>query len=324
MTFNRLALVSVITAGLCVSNPVVAICFADEGQSRDKDSAQQHSKFIRIQTDKNEQPLAMQTAITSYRLKGGGRVVDLIAAVHLGELSYYGALNKQFESYDVLLYELVAPKNAIPTRHTGQDTNLFSMLQRLPGIMLGLESQLDHVDYAKPNFVHADLSPEEMGRRMSERGEDVLSIAMEVFDDIQKKQDKIQQDQQNDPGNLSATTDILEMLSDPLDMKRKLAMYFTDSDNLESGLGKTLNRMLINDRNQAAMRALQTELSKGKQRIGIFYGAAHMPDFDRRLREDLEMQPDEQQWLTAWDLTSAKSNRFHRALQFLRQVAPER
>ena len=324
MIFNRLAVVVVITAGLCISNAVVAICFADKGQAHDKDSEQRRSKFIRIHTDKNAQPLALQTAITSYRPKNGIRVVDLIAAVHLGEQSYYGALNKQFESYDVLLYELVAPKGAIPTRHPGRATNIFSMLQRLPGTMLGLESQLDHVDYAKPNFVHADLSPEEMARRMSERGDDVLSIAMEVFDDIQEQQDRIQQAQQNDPTNPSATTDILEMLSDPLDMKRKLAVYFTDSDNLAAGLGKTLNRMLINDRNQAAMRALQTELSKGKQRIGIFYGAAHMPDFDRRLREDLEMQPNEQQWLTAWDLTSAKRNRFHRAFQFLRQVAPER
>ncbi|MBI83112.1 MAG: hypothetical protein CMJ81_07945 [Planctomycetaceae bacterium] len=324
MTFYRLAVVSVITAGLCISNTVVAICFADKGRSPEKDPEQRSSKFIRIQTDENDQPLAMQTAITTYRPKRGNLIVDLIAAVHLGEQSYYGALNKQFESYDVLLYELVAPKGAIPTPRPGQATSIFSMLQRLPGTLLGLESQLDHIDYTKPNFVHADLSPEEMARRMSDRGDDALSIITEVFEDIQKQQKRIQQDQRNNPTNPSATPDILEMLSDPLDMKRQLAVYFTDSDNLESGLGKTLNRMLINDRNQAAMRALQNELSNGKQRVGIFYGAAHMPDFERRLQESLEMQPDEQQWLTAWDLTSAKSNRFHRALQFLRQVAPER
>ena len=37
-------------------------------------------------------------------------VVDLIGAVHVGEKAYYEALNKQFEDYDAVLYELVAPE----------------------------------------------------------------------------------------------------------------------------------------------------------------------------------------------------------------------
>ena len=75
--------------------------------------------------------------------------------------------------------------------------------------------------------------------------------------------------------------------------------------------------MLIDDRNAAAMQVFQTELAKGTKRIAIFYGAAHMPDFECRLRKDFGLKPKGQQWLTAWDLKSGKKNDFHNALQFL-------
>ena len=34
----------------------------------------------------------------------------------------------------------------------------------------------------------------------------------------------------------------------------------------------------------------------------LFYGAAHMDDFDERLRTDFGMEPFETDWLEAWDL----------------------
>jgi hypothetical protein len=74
---------------------------------------------------------------------------------------------------------------------------------------------------------------------------------------------------------------------------------------LESGLGPTLGQLLISDRNQAATEVLQQQLADGKSRIGIFYGAAHMPDFEKRLVNELGMRKTEQAWVQAWDLKSA-------------------
>ena len=51
---------------------------------------------------KLQEPLRIKSA--------SGFVVDLIGAVHVGEKSYYEALDKQFEDYDAVLYELVAPE----------------------------------------------------------------------------------------------------------------------------------------------------------------------------------------------------------------------
>ena len=50
------------------------------------------------------------------------------------------------------------------------------------------------------------------------------------------------------------------------------------------------------------MKVFQQELVKGHKRIGIFYGAAHMPDFERRLTEEFGMRLQSEKWLTAWDL----------------------
>jgi hypothetical protein len=60
--------------------------------------------------------------------------------------------------------------------------------------------------------------------------------------------------------------------------------------------------MLVQDRNAAAMKVFQKELAKGRKKIAIFYGAAHMPDFQRRLTSDFALKPSETTWLTAWDL----------------------
>ena len=70
----------------------------------------------------------------------------------------------------------------------------------------------------------------------------------------------------------------------------------------EGSLGPTITRILVADRNQAALKVFQKELAQGKKKIGILYGAAHMPDFEKRLREDFGLKRAGEQWLTAWDL----------------------
>ena len=60
--------------------------------------------------------------------------------------------------------------------------------------------------------------------------------------------------------------------------------------------------MLVEDRNKACIKVLQQQLTAGKKKIAIFYGAAHMPDFDKRLKEDFGMKRTESEWITAWNL----------------------
>ena len=75
-----------------------------------------------------------------------------------------------------------------------------------------------------------------------------------------------------------------------------------DSHDVSAGLGNTMSRILIEDRNMIAMKAFGRQLVKGKKRIAIFYGAAHNPDFEQRLVKQYGMKRQKSHWLTAWDL----------------------
>jgi hypothetical protein len=72
--------------------------------------------WVRMKYDSKDEPIAMQTAIVHYvptksnGKPGSGVTVDLIGAVHIGDVAYYKKLNRQFTQYDALLYELVAPE----------------------------------------------------------------------------------------------------------------------------------------------------------------------------------------------------------------------
>jgi len=66
-----------------------------------------------------------------------------------------------------------------------------------------------------------------------------------------------------------------------------------------------LNQLIVTDRNMAALQVLQKEIVKGKKKIAIFYGAAHMPDFEKRLGDQFGLEKTQQAWLDAWDLTKA-------------------
>src|SRR4051812_41038695 len=76
------------------------------------------SSFLRIQRDESREPVALQTVIAKYVPASGakGVEIDLVAVVHIGEKTYYERLNKEFEKYDTVLYELVAPEGIKPPK----------------------------------------------------------------------------------------------------------------------------------------------------------------------------------------------------------------
>jgi hypothetical protein len=263
------------------------------------------SSFVRIQRDANREPVALQTAIIKYVPQSGqqGVEVDLVSVIHIGEWDYYQLLNFLFEKYDSVLYELVAPEGATPQKGgEGRGDNPLAMLQLLMKFLLRLEHQLEVVDYQKANFVHADLSPEGMRRAMRDRGEDEMTVILKIFAELMQKM-RADADKPTPP----APTFSIEDLLNATKLKRLMAQQLADAGG-DVGLGKTLNQLLVEDRNKEAMKVLQKQLAAGKKKIAIFYGAAHMPDFDKRLA-DLGMKRTTSSWVDAWNLKSGSGNR---------------
>ena len=257
------------------------------------------SSFLRIQRDESREPVALQTVIAKYVPASGakGVEIDLVAVVHIGERAYYERLNKELEKHDAVLYELVAPEgNKPPKGAERRSDNPVAMLQQGMKLFLRLEHQLEVVDYLKANFIHADLSPEGMKKAMKERGDDETTIVLGVLADFLRKKN-LDADKPEPQAPDISLTDLLN----PKKFKRMMAKQFENAGG-EVSLGGTINRLLVEDRNKACIKVLQQQLTAGKKKIAIFYGAAHMPDFDKRLKEDFGMKRTESEWITAWNL----------------------
>ena len=268
------------------------------GQANKQPAKKTKFEFVRLVRDKKtSEPIRMETATVGYVLKpkagakpAAGKTrpvtVDLIGVVHVGERSYYDRLNQQFEQYDALLYELVAQQGARPNRGAGAaSNNPAGFLQNAMKSMLQLEHQLENIDYTKKNFVHADLSPKEMAEAMRKRGDNGLTITLGILGDMIRQQNLAQAQARKKGTPPVPEVDIFTLLADPngpVKMKRMMAEQMVTM-GATGGVGKTLDRILVQDRNQAAIRVFRQQITKGKRRLGIFYGAAHMPDFHRRL-----------------------------------------
>lgn len=257
-------------------------------------------RFLRVRRNRDGQPVSMETSITRYVGKNadGQRItVDLIGVVHIGEQEYYEKLNEHFTRYDSLLYELVAPEGTRVPRggRGGGGANPVAFLQNSMKSMLGLDFQLDHIDYMADNFVHADMSPDEFLESMEENDESFFKMAMKAIGQGMAMQ--------NRNPEMSDTGLMLAMLSgDENKLRRLMASQMQD---IESGMlifegrdGSTI----IHHRNRKAFEVMRDEIANGQRHIGVFYGAGHLPDMDQRLLKEHGMKRGGQFWLEAWDL----------------------
>jgi hypothetical protein len=258
-------------------------------------------KFIRVLRNDDGQPIAMQTSISRYVPKDpklAGVVVDLVSAVHVGEGAYYSSLNKLFKEFDVVLYELVAPEGTRIPKGGGEARGVVSGLQHGIKDLLNLEFQLNQVDYTPDNFVHADMSPEDFTKAMADRGESIWSMMFRMMGHAMAQQAAGGKNAPNDFEILMALFDRDRAIK----LKRIMAGQFENLEFVTTALSGPNGSALIEGRNQAALKVLKKQLGDGKKKIAIFYGAGHMPDFEKRLIADFGMKHDSERWLEAWNL----------------------
>jgi hypothetical protein len=287
------AAVWIVAAGFCPRS------FAADEVAGKPDGRTNAPKFIRLTRDAGNRPQTMESAIVRYASsEGAGRgvTVELIGAIHIGEKEYYDRLNKEFEQYDVLLYELVAADGQVPKTGPEPSSHPVGILQQGMKNLLELEYQLECIDYRKRNFVHADMSLKELEESMARRSESLGTILLRIMARALAQQDKIE---------VSSDLEILMALFDrnrALALKRLLAEQFENADGMLEALSGPDGSTLITERNKVALRILSEQIARGKKRIGIFYGAGHLPDMEERLRKDFGLRRQSERWVVAWDL----------------------
>lgn len=261
-------------------------------------------EWVRLAQDAAGDPTGLQTALARYRGTpegaSGAVSVDLIGAVHVGDRAYYEDLNRRFEQYDAVLFELVAPKGIVVPKGTQmRSDNPVGAAQNGMKTVLELEHQLELVDYTRPNFVHADMSPDEFFQTMKDRDEGLLKLYFRMLG-----QGIAEQSRASVKGE-SAEFDLLKSFfakDRARQMKIAMAGQMTQLEGLLTNFGGEKGSTIIQERNRTAMDVLASQIAQGKRKIGVFYGAGHLADMDKRLRERFGLRQTDKEWLTAWDL----------------------
>jgi hypothetical protein len=264
--------------------------------------------WVRLKYDSTGEPIAMQTAIVRYTpvksngKAGAGVSVDLIGAVHIGDAAYYRKLNRQFTQYDALLYELVAPEGTkVPLGRGTSNGHPIGAMQNMAKDFLELDHQLEYVDYTRPNFIHADMSPDEFAQAMKDRNESFLQMYFKLLGSAMAEQSKMAA--KGDSNDLDLITALFAN-DRPRRLKIILAKQLSEMESLMVSFGGEDGSVIISDRNKKALAVLKTQMASGKKHVGIFYGAGHLSDMDKHLRTDFHLQPASITWLTAWDLAA--------------------
>jgi len=251
-------------------------------------------EFIRVK--ETDDSVKLQTAIFGYEKDGVH--VDLIGAIHLADRSYYQFLNKRFEDYGVLLFEMVGgeklgggkkPEDAVEEKGEDNLAGLRTLYESLEKA-LGLTGQGSQIDYFAKNFVHADLTMKEFEALQKERGESLLGFMIQAGMAAEKPE--------RDPDTIRLMRGILTGRSDLV----KLEVMHSMAEGGEQVNAVEGENVIISDRNAKCMEVLDSEIAKGGKKIGIFYGAAHFPDMEKQMFERGFVRV-KSQWLTAWKVT---------------------
>ncbi|RFC48648.1 MAG: hypothetical protein DVB23_000516 [Verrucomicrobia bacterium] len=248
----------------------------------------------------------LQTSVISLKNETG-TVVDLVSAVHIGDASYFEALNQLLAGYDVVLYELVGgPVEQREEQAPNAELNGTRLLQSVVKSMLGLRYQLDGIDYKRPNFVHADATWEDWERLNAEREQSMATLfarAMEMQNDpaLKKEMEEMKTEE--------VFTQILSAVQEfnPDKFKRSLAPMLSEAEGFVTKLEGKDGTVIITERNKIVMESVKEQVAKGHRKIAVFYGAGHMPDLQTRLETE-GFKPAGNTWMTAWNIGNSATS----------------
>ena len=277
-------------------------------------------EFIRVED--SDTATQLQTSVTRYTK--GGASVELVGAVHIADKKYYEGLNTRFTGYDAVLFEgigspppppaagvevvqpepePVPPAGEAPPVEGAEKPAVPKKRGKLDGLhgayesgaeWLGLSYQMKEIDYQKANFVHADLSVEEFTALQAERKESLIGFVLKAGLNENVRPAK-------EPSTLRLLTSIVRR--DKNGLKRELVHTLGAGDDQIAAIAG--DSVIITDRNAKCLQVLDREMQAGKKKLGIFYGAAHFPDMEKRLLES-GWQKTGTDWLTAWDIPAKK------------------
>lgn len=262
--------------------------------------AQEPTDFIRYVED--EENDSLQTAVVTYESPQKVQV-DLVGAIHIADKAYFDSLNERFKRYDAVLYELVGPPieqrdKAEPSKDA-QNLAWVGQLQTMMKNTLKLHGQLEGIDYKAKNFVHADMNMTQFTKTQEVKKESFLTLYLRAAQAQKSANDKNGVD--SDAAGLVMLLKLLTSKDSSTGLKRMIAEQFDSVEDIMAGVESGGGTVLVGERNRVALEVMDQQITAGKKRLAIFYGAAHLADMEERLMKK-GFKPVKTEWLKAWTL----------------------
>jgi hypothetical protein len=181
-----------------------------------------------------------------------------------------------------------------PAGHDNPAFTVLRMMMHGVGSYLRLQYQTDGIDYHTKNFVHADVSMDEFVRLQAEKGESFAKLFQKAFEAQLGRGSK--KDEEPTGGQL-----LLALLGDSSGIKIAMARMLGKAESLGAELGFGPDSVIVGERNRVALDVFDKQIKAGRKNLGIFYGAAHLPDMEHRL-EERGFHRAAERWITAWDI----------------------
>lgn len=258
------------------------------------DGALDAPEFIRFKAGKQMHHGALQISQVTYTSPKTKVKVVLYGVVHIADMAYYKAIQRDLDSYDAVLYEGVGkPKEGTVVKPPSEDMVALSQLQKGMGELLGLAFQKDGINYKAKNLIHADFSYEQM---QEATGGDMSKAMPGMFSPQMMKQLGPM---------LKAGMGFMKNMMDnnpAMRMRFQHQMASQLATQAENAIQGEMKRIIVVERNKVAMGVLDRELAKRKDgTLAIFYGAAHNKDFHERLLKR-GFKATHIEWKNAWTI----------------------
>ncbi|HEY2572492.1 MAG TPA: hypothetical protein VGH65_00440, partial [Verrucomicrobiaceae bacterium] len=91
-------------------------------------------------------------------------------------------------------------------------------------------------------------------------------------------------------------------------LRRIAARTFGSVEGMLAGLESEKGTVILTERNKVALHVLEEQMKLGKKNLAIFYGAAHLPDMERRLLA-MGFVRTGGEWFNAWDMPAEGAER---------------
>lgn len=280
--------------------------------------------YVRVDTNEPG-TIKLEIAVRQFvPTHGKGPAVWLMGVSHIGDSNYYALLQRQLDAQTLVLFEGISGAPAPDSEpqaqvekgaeaHSEPAAVDRSSLQLSLAASLGLVFQLSAIDYQRPNFRNSDLTVSELRQLLTTyQTPSGQTGAGERFEGVLQMME-----------GGSFLDSLIQMglrflsVSPKLQALGRLALIDVIGD-IQGDLGqlqglppdmRQLLEVLLQRRNEKVVSDLKTQLHRMGRRgsVAVFYGTGHMPDLEKRLRQDLKYRPANQTWLTAFSVDLAKS-----------------